>query len=235
MNCPNCGLAAQETDKFCIGCGAPLRKPEPEVPSPIEIPEAAPIEEAVNEAAALPQEAANELTDAVAEAEQVFAPEPVLKAEPVIETPVIETPVVETPVVPAAPVAPVVPVAPVEQVKPVQPEPVKPVQPEPVKPAAPVKPEQPVRSKLDKPLSTWGYIWRIILFAIPVLGIIPMFVMAFSKGINKNSKHFASAILILLLIAFVLAIAGVIYLFCTHDPATINDMISNFINNFKVS
>ena len=225
MNCPNCGLAAQETDKFCIGCGAPLRKPEPEVPSPIEIPEAAPIEEAVNEAAALPQEAANELENAVAEAEQVFTPEPVLKTEPVFETPVVETPAV--PAAPVAPAAPAAPVVPVEQVKPVQPEPVK--------PAAPAKAEQPVRSKLDKPLSTWGYIWRIILFAIPVLGIIPLFVMAFSKGINKNSKHFASAILILMLIAIVLMIAGVIYLFCTNDPATINEMITNFINNFKVS
>ena len=207
MNCPNCGLPAHETDKFCIGCGAPLRKPQPEIipePAAPAVEPAPAVEQAVSEAVEAPKAAENELKEAVAEAEKVFT----------------------APEIPAAPAVPVVPAAPVEPVKPVHSEPVRPN-------VVPAKPD-PARSKLDKPLTTWGFIWRILLFAIPVLGIIPLFVMAFSKGVNKNSKHFASAVLILMLVCLLLCIAGAIYVFCTYDAATINDWITNFLNNFSV-
>ena len=216
MNCPNCGLAAHETDKFCIGCGTALRRPVPpmEKPAPAEEP-AAPAQaveklETVAEAAAEAAPAAEkQLESAVAEAEKVFAEEPVLKTEPVIPAP------------PAA-----------NEVKPVVNEPVRPVVNE-VNPAAAKEAE--TVSKLDKPLSTWGYIWRILLFSIPVVCIIPLFIMAFSKGVNKNSKHLASAVLILMLVCLVLALGFGIYLLCTNDPAVINDYINNLLNNFKAA
>ena len=214
MNCPNCGLAAQESDKFCIGCGTPLRRPAPveEVKESVREAAAAAPEEIKEAAKAAPETAAKELDRAMNEAEAAFAPAPVLTAEPVV---------------PEAP-------APVQQ--PVQPAPVQqPVQPAPVQQPAPVNGETCgcKTTKLDKPLSVWGYIWRILLFCIPILGIIPLFVMAFSKGVNKNSKHFASAILILILVALLAAIGGAIYLLITNDPATINEYINNLISNFK--
>lgn len=224
MNCPNCGLAAHETDKFCIGCGTALRRPVPpmEKPAPAEAP-AAPAQaveklETVAEAEVEAAPAAEkQFESAVAEAEKVFAEEPVLKAEPVIPAP------------PAA-----------NEVKPVVNEPVRPVVNEPVRPVVnEVKPaaakEAETVSKLDKPLSTWGYIWRILLFSIPVVCIIPLFIMAFSKGVNKNSKHLASAVLILMLVCLLLALGFGIYLVCTNDPAVINDYINNLLNNFKAA
>ncbi len=88
--------------------------------------------------------------------------------------------------------------------------------------------------RLDKPLTTWGYIWRIILFSIPVLNIIPLFALAFSSGINKNSKRFASAVLILMLIAVVIGLAGLVYLLLTKDPSAIANYINRVIDAVKI-
>ena len=39
-----------------------------------------------------------------------------------------------------------------------------------------------------KPLSTWSFIWRKLLFMIPIVNIVVLFVFAFAEGINKNSR-----------------------------------------------
>ena len=145
MNCPNCGLPAGENDKFCIGCGARLAAPVPpaevELPKPEEIPEA--VENAVPEV----EEVKAEVTKAAEEVNEVLeAPSPVVQPapEPVpAAVPVIETPAPK----PEASVnaAPVV-VEHTDEAEPAQ------------------KP-----GKLSKPLSVWGYFWRILLFSLPIV------------------------------------------------------------------
>lgn len=254
MNCPNCGLIANENDKFCIGCGTRLRKPEPPAeaipPAPAEIEKALSSETTLDESfTAIKSEADKIINEAEAKveeaAETVAAPIEKAAEEPVF-VPVVTEPV--EPVQPAAPVQPEPVFVPVitEPVEPVQP--AAPIQPEPVivpaaptipvesAPAAPVEPEEEydnigaVMTRLNKPLSVWGYVWRILLFALPIINIIPLFIMAFSSGINKNSKHFASAVLILMLIGLILLVGGVVYLLLTNDATTVN----NFINSIFV-
>ncbi|MBQ1817628.1 MAG: zinc ribbon domain-containing protein [Clostridia bacterium] len=241
MICSKCGYVAKDNDRFCIRCGSPLRMPEPPVKAPeaVSAPEvcepaaAEPAAPAAEDKPEVPEMILAEDIPAGAEAEVKEAAAEIKEAaEPVREMPVVEDPPMpEVPVEPAraeAPAAPVIPVKPAEPVKPVIP----------VKPAEPVKPvEKPVKadaaaeaacedSRLEKPLSVWGYIWRIVFFSIPVLCIIPLFIMAFSSGINKNSKHFAAAVLILKLVAVLACIGILIYILLTTDPT----VISNYIN-----
>ncbi|MBO4562338.1 MAG: zinc ribbon domain-containing protein [Clostridia bacterium] len=102
-----------------------------------------------------------------------------------------------------------------------------PVKPEPKTVELSAEPAPEYDGKLDKPLSTWGYIWRLFLFAIPVLGLIPLFVLAFSHGVNKNSKHLASAILIMLLILVILLLVGAVVMLIFLDPMAIKEYIQN--------
>ena len=228
MICSKCGYVAKDNDRFCIRCGSPLRMPEPPVKAPeaVSAPEvcepaaAEPAAPAAEDKPEVPEMILAEDIPAGAEAEVKEAAAEIKEAaEPVREMPVVEDPPMpEVPVEPVraeAPAAPVIPVKPAETVK----------------PAEPVKAETPAEaacadSRLEKPLSVWGYIWRILFFSIPVLCIIPLFIMAFSSGINKNSKHFAAAVLILKLVAVLACIGILIYILLTTEPT----VISNYIN-----
>lgn len=69
-----------------------------------------------------------------------------------------------------------------------------------------------------KPLSTWSFIWRKLLFMIPIVNIVALFVFAFAEGINKNSRSYARAALIGLLTAAVLfAVAAVLCYLYTNE------------------
>lgn len=57
----------------------------------------------------------------------------------------------------------------------------------------------------NSPLSPWAYIGYMLLFSIPLVGLIMMFVFGFGEG-NINRKNFARAYLIMLLIGFVLGL-----------------------------
>ncbi len=222
MICPNCGHTAKDNDRFCIKCGSLLKKPEPEPieePAPVEAAEAVETvcEEAAEAVEAVPEEAA-EAVEAVCE-EAAAAPEKALDEfgiEPADPCAVEPAPVEEP--------APVAEPAPVEEPAPVREEYV--AEPEPVV-IPPVK-EAPAENKsvLDKPLSVWGYLWRIVLFAIPIFNIIPLFTMAFSSGINKNSKHFASAVLIIMIIGMLICIGILIAALAISDPTSIRDTLT---------
>lgn len=95
--------------------------------------------------------------------------------------------------------------------------------------AAPaVKPKKQKRDMSPcKPLSTWGFIWRSIVFCIPVIGLIVMFVMAFAKGINENSRSFARCCLIFLLIAVIIAIIAAVLGYIFREP--VMEWIGNVI------
>ncbi len=214
MNCPNCGTSANENDRFCVNCGTLLRKPQP-------VAEPAAKEAASGEPVIIP--AANE-------------PEPDFKADIEKASTEVKAAIKQTEASPAeaAKTAAEASRPVITAVEAPKPEPV----PEPSKPAIgqvqTVEVSSPsvesdaevFKNRIYKPLSTWGYIWRILLFAIPIINIIPLFIMAFSSGINKNSKHFASATLILMLLGLVGLVVGGALLIANTDP----DTITQFIN-----
>ena len=68
-----------------------------------------------------------------------------------------------------------------------------------------------------KPLSTWSFIWRKLLFIIPIVNIVVLFVFAFAEGINKNSRSYARAALIGLLTAAVLFAAAAVLCYLYTD------------------
>lgn len=70
---------------------------------------------------------------------------------------------------------------------------------------------------LVKPLSTWSFIWRKLLFMIPIVNIVVLFVFAFAEGINKNSRSYARAALIGLLTAAVLFAAAAVLCYLYTD------------------
>lgn len=235
MICPNCGYAAKDNDRFCIKCGSLLRQPEPapaEEPIPVE--ESSPIEtveEAVCEE--IPAEAENAPDDFGIEPADPYADEPIEETVPVEEPVPEEEPVPAEEPVPEEEPIPVEEPVPEEDPVPV-PEPElaeAPVfEPEPIV-VPPVK-EAPAETKsiLDKPLSVWGYLWRIVLFAIPIFNIIPLFTMAFSSGINKNSKHFASAVLIIMIVGMLICIGLLIAALVISDPTSIRDALTRFVS-----
>ncbi len=55
-----------------------------------------------------------------------------------------------------------------------------------------------------KPITPWGYIGYIILFNLPIAGIILMLICAFGGSQNINVKNFARGMLLVLLISIVI-------------------------------
>ena len=66
--------------------------------------------------------------------------------------------------------------------------------------------------KSYRPISGWGYFWRAVLYAIPVLGLICLFANALGSK-NRNGRNFARAYFCALLIALIGAVAVVILTF----------------------
>ena len=85
-----------------------------------------------------------------------------------------------------------------------------------------------------KPLSTWAFVWRSIVYTIPVIGLILLFVFAFAKNVNENSKSHARSKLIFALIAAIVAIAGTILFFIFKDSILkcVGEALQRFIDTY---
>ena len=57
-----------------------------------------------------------------------------------------------------------------------------------------------------KPISPWGYLGYTLLFNIPLVGLILMFVWGFGSGTNKNLKNYARFFLLTILISIIIGI-----------------------------
>lgn len=66
--------------------------------------------------------------------------------------------------------------------------------------------QQPIMYEDTTPLGIGSYIAMMLLQAVPVVGIILMFVWGFGSNVNVNKKNFARASLILLGISIVLTL-----------------------------
>lgn len=82
-----------------------------------------------------------------------------------------------------------------------------------------------------RPLSTWGYVWRTLLFAIPVVGLVLLFVFAFSKGVNENSRSYARSWLIYLLAALAVVVICAVLCYIFRDRIT--EWLVNFSENLR--
>ncbi|MBC7960336.1 MAG: zinc ribbon domain-containing protein [Vallitaleaceae bacterium] len=110
----------------------------------------------------------------------------------------------------------------------VQPKPVTQSKPAPQPVQQQVQPQyvqQPVvpSADLTKPISILGYMGTIFLLALPIVGLVMMFVWAFGSKVNKNRKNLSIALLIFLVIEIVLAIV-----FGATAFVFINDMIDKW-------
>ena len=82
-----------------------------------------------------------------------------------------------------------------------------------------------------RPLSTWGFVWRAMLFMIPILSIVFLFIFAFADGVNENSRSYARARLIYLLIfAIVIIVCAVL---CYIFSEQIIDWLVRVTDNLK--
>ena len=55
-----------------------------------------------------------------------------------------------------------------------------------------------------KPISMWGYLGYSILFALPIIGIIMIFVFSFSKDENINVRNYARSYILIYVIGVIL-------------------------------
>ena len=77
---------------------------------------------------------------------------------------------------------------------------------------APEKPEEPVREDVSKTVKTPAYFWLMLLYAIPVIGLIIMIIMACAAR-NKSIRNFAKAHLVWLLIGLILLLVSALAAF----------------------
>ncbi|MDO4543288.1 MAG: zinc-ribbon domain-containing protein [Clostridia bacterium] len=214
--CRECGTALSDEATFCTNCGIELRPLNPIV-APVQEPVASeplPVEEDATSVFSEPT--MDSEVEAYTKPLEDEVPEEVFDEQgftaPVIDE--YEQPTVE-PVYDQAVVEPVynqtaanqgysqqvneAPVAPAQQ-------PVVPVMNEQTKPATTVV----YTEDKKQTLSTGAYFGLMILFAIPVIGLIFMFIWACGQPKNKSLKRFSAAALILRLITLILFMAAVI-------------------------
>lgn len=82
-----------------------------------------------------------------------------------------------------------------------------------------------------RPLSTWGFVWRTLLFMLPVIGLVFLFVFAFADGVNENGRSYARSCLILLLVFVIILIAGAVLCYIFRDGIT--DWFLRFSENLR--
>ena len=79
--------------------------------------------------------------------------------------------------------------------------------------------------KRARPMRTAGFFGTQFLLLIPVINIILLFVWAFRRRSNFNRKAYARSILIWILIALLLLLAGLLAMIILRVPIDINDWI----------
>lgn len=82
----------------------------------------------------------------------------------------------------------------------------KPVEPTPQHSYTSSQPPQSNTVPLDKPLSILQYLGIFLLSAVPIVGIVFIFIWAFGSNVNINKKNYCRAVLIMALIGIILSI-----------------------------
>ena len=185
--CPNCGEPITESKKFCINCGAKIEikaepEPEPE-PQPKPEPEPEPTPEPKPGTPKIQLQLEHDF-DSFDVPDNSNAPEPEPPPKPPEQPeppPFIPPPPPATPVFSGGPPAP-----PVTQAQNADAD------------AAPPK-----GSKYT-PTGTLAYMGLMILFNLPIIGLITSIILACGKNVNR--KNYGKAVLIFKIIGYVIAI-----------------------------
>ena len=221
MICPKCNAEVPENVKFCPSCGESIvsnsdaaAEVKEAVEEKVEAVEEK-VEEKVEENVEKVEEAVDDIPTA---AFDPGAPIAVPKKKAAEAAAAVEEKIEET----------VPEVAPVESVMPefpqTDPVPAPPIAPEAVTPVVPVAPApaDPIPSKAEvteenipkeyRPLSVGGAFWMMLLFAIPVVGLVFSIIFSVS-GWKKSRKNMARAVLIWKVIGLILAMVAFILIF----------------------
>ena len=83
-----------------------------------------------------------------------------------------------------------------------------------------------------KPVSPWGYVGLGVLFAIPVLGVILLIVLSFTKG-NLNVRNYARSFWCALLLAIVLCVIAAIVAAATGSSDELMRILQQFSNSLS--
>lgn len=220
MICPNCKADVAGQASFCPECGWNLMEP---------IATAAQTTELVNDSAAKVEAEADaveanvesvvvqtaEAVSAEADVESVVVPSAeeavITETKSVLPDSVVYAPIVSEPVQAAAPVVAASPIVVDTGVK------------------ASKAPEKVIVPKEYKPLSTIGTMGFLLLTAIPVVGLIALFIYAFG-GKNKNRKSLARAILIWLLIIILILAAAFVTSIFLFGWDNIEELLGGLVN-----
>lgn len=66
------------------------------------------------------------------------------------------------------------------------------------------------QNPLEAPMSVKDWLFTLLIMAIPMVGIIMLFIYAFGNGQNVNKQNWAKAQLIMMAIVFGLVVLGLI-------------------------
>lgn len=207
--CTNCGTMLTEDSAFCMKCGTPIPKETDSSPSFEKVPEE-PIEKNAP-AEAVFEEEKTDITDE----EKTFTNEATIE-EPIKEEAFPkkeEAPAFEAPrqtQVPPYTQEPFGTQAPPKWQAPPQ----NPVPPFVAPPAAPK--EEAAKAENPKAVGPWAFFGLMVLFCIPVIGLIAYIVLAFVP-VNENIKNFARANLIGLMFALIFLLLLVIAFILLQD------------------
>ncbi len=84
--------------------------------------------------------------------------------------------------------------------------------------------------KSYRPITGWGYFWRAVLYAIPVLGWLILLINAIGSK-NRNGRNFARSYFCALLIAVILAAVAVVLNLVTDNALV--DLVKATIETLK--
>ncbi len=79
-----------------------------------------------------------------------------------------------------------------------------------------------------KPVSIWAYLGYSILFSLPVIGLIMLFIVAFGSNYSKSLRNFAKYNLIMIAISTVLAVLFYVFFFVVFG-LTASGMMDEFM------
>lgn len=189
MFCENCGSKLPEGVKFCMNCGAKAASNEP-----------------ANEKAAQEAAAVTETTPAAEMPPVDYAsPEARESSSAQAAAPIIDERAEQEPAAAKEPAA-------AQQPASAQPAYTGPAPsqaaPDPARTAQPQ--QYTSRSEKTAPLGILTYLGMMIVLCIPVIGFIMVLVWSFGGSFNRNTRNFARAILILMIIGFIFSIATVV-------------------------
>jgi len=202
--CTACGTALADGSFFCTGCGANLSA-APAAESPPEQPLAPEAQIPPPEELLLPAEPIP-LPDPTPLPE--LAPPPPPEPAPLP----VEAPPVEPPVATPIPIPPPVPIPePMMPLLPPPPEPLPlPVQTAPILPPEADQDTSPAKGSRFAVMGVWKYIGVMLLFCLPVIGLIFCIAWSASSRVNRNLRNLSRAYLTLSIVSLVLVFVGLI-------------------------